>query len=656
VIIRGLPQSLSRQALSTLALVLALGVLVFGLSRSPGFFVGDSSDYYALYLAWKDTFRPFMTEASWAEYARRQPVEGWHMAVPLEMARHATGGLIVGDTGDFNHFWFYSLVAATIGRVLELVGFRVQIQTAFVVAHWLLLAMACVLARKHFGWKGLAAALLLTLLSPILWFIDKVHTEFFTYALALSAVIVFLRGRYLAAALFLAIASTQNISFGAVALAPLLVDLMSRRSVKYSFAEIRLLAAIAVFLALHPAYYLLRHGAIEPQMLRGGAKFGSQLANAPVWFFDLDIGLFSNWPLGAGLLLLAAWVRLRAGAWVPERKRWLLLVAAYVGLSLLAQSSTTNLNSGGTRSIARYATWYIPLFFPAVLMILEWMRSGSRTFRASVCAVFAAGGAYNANEYRPAQDENSRAPTLLSDWVQTHWPNLYDPPAEIFSERFGGLGESHDLNRALAVVGPDCRKALVFFQAGRSDVLGGSGCGFDGQRLNADIAQLVASSGLRSGAGYVLLDARSLEAARFPCPQKIELGRGGNLPPGAADGFGLPEKGGRWSEGNHASITCWVDLAGSPAPSRVEVTTSAFVHKGHTQRLRVSLNDAPAREFSYQNEWESRKIDLAMPPLASGRLRFDFETPDATSPRRLASSPDPRRLGIWIGTIEFKRP
>jgi hypothetical protein len=636
------------------ALPLVAGALVFAISRSPGFFVGDSADYYSLYLAWKDTLRPFMTEASWAEYARRQPVESWTMAVPLELARHATGGLIVDDTGDFNHFWFYSMAAAAIGWTLERVFGEVSIHSSFVALHWLLLTMTSALAWKHFGWRGLASVALLTFLSPIVWFVDKVHTEFFTFTLVLSAVIVFLRGRYLAASFFLALASTQNISFAAVAMAPLAIDALSRRPFRFSLREHLVLAATAIVLALHPVYYLARHGVIEPQILRGGAKLGAQLSDSLVWFFDLDIGLFSNWPIGVGLLLLALWLRFGSGSFVAERRHWLWFVAAYLGLSLFAQSSTTNVNSGGTRSIARYATWYLPLFFPLVLMTLERMGSGGRVFRTVAGALLVAGGIFNLIEYRPSLDENSRSPTPVSNWVQEHLPGLYDPPAEIFSERYGGVGESGDLNRALAVIGPDCRKVLIFAGGGRTEVLGGAGCALVTERLRLALSQRLASLGPTQRVLYATLGDEEVNAARFGCPRVVQFGRGGNLPPSGSRGLGLPEARGRWTEGNNATFTCWVEPTFNGYPRRLSIATSAFVTSVHAQRLRLSVNEAPTMEIVYDKAWEAKKIDVDLPKAFPGRLRLRFEMPDAASPRELAMSPDPRRLGIFIESIEFK--
>lgn len=175
--------------------------------------VGDGSEYYAMYFAWKDTFRPFMTEPSWSEVGRLADSESIRYFVPLEFLKNAFPALKLGSTADFNHFWFYSFLAALISNFFSLLGIKLSPHISFLILHLIMFLFPCILARRYFGCPGLLAVLLLTFFSPILWFIDKVHTEFFTYCLSLSAVIFSLRQKYITAAFFLSIASTQNISF-----------------------------------------------------------------------------------------------------------------------------------------------------------------------------------------------------------------------------------------------------------------------------------------------------------------------------------------------------------------------------------------------------------------------------------------------------------
>jgi hypothetical protein len=641
-------------AVKVVAVVMGTLALVAVLSAAPGYFVGDSADYYSLYIAWKSTLRPFMTDAAWVEYARRAGLENWFMVVPVESARHVTEGLRLGGTADFNHFWFYSLMAAILGRALELVHAQVQVHSAFLILHGVLLSAAFVLALRHHGRMGLAAAVLLTLLSPILWFVDKVHTEFMTYAAVLSATILFVRARYLAAACFLALASTQNISFAGVALVAVLVDLLIRRRRGYTLGELGLVLTMTALVLVHPVYYFFRHGTIEPQLLMGGAKPGNFLLEGWIWFLDPDLGLFANWPLAVGLALLAAWAKSKGGACASDRRSWIFFVVAYAAFGVFAASSTINLNSGGTRSIGRYATWYIPLFFPVMLMILRraWTLRG--VFAGFTVAILGLGAVYNTMEYAPARDEASRVPTPLSRMLQQRWPSLYDPPPQVFAARFSDLYERWSDTRALAVVGPDCHKVLVRYEPGATGILGARGCGIENDLLAPAIRKRVASSGRRSGSDYIRLDDDEMETARYPCPSKVEFGAQGKIPPGAFTGFNAAEPEGRWSDGHEASFTCWMAPGASNKPWRVIIATSAFVLKGHRQRVRVSINGQAAREHVYDREWEKKLIEVEFRGDPSGRFQLNLEMPDAVSPRSLRAGPDPRVLGVWIQSIEFK--
>jgi hypothetical protein len=433
------------------------------------------------------------------------------------------------------------------------------------------------------------------------------------------------------------------------------MDAMSQRDRRYRPPEVAMLIAIGLLVLAHPAYYFFRHGVITPQLLAGGARIGLNLASAPVWFFDLDVGLFSNWPLGAGLLVLAVWAKCKGFSCAPQSRHWVLFVIVYVAISLFAQASTDNLNSGASPSIARYATWYLALFFPAVLMILQWLQHETVPGKALALLLTLTGADYNVLHYYPDQREGTGSPSPLSGWVQTHWPSLYNPPAEIFAERNGGVGENPTLSQALAVIGPDCRKMLIIHFEGRKTVLGGIGCGFDYARLEKIVRQRIQDSGIPVGFTYDRLTDKEAELAKFRCPSRIEFGQGGNLPLSAATGFSGPEQGGRWSDGARASFICWLAPLEADHFASFQIETGGFVINKRRQRMLVSTNDGVATEISYDSDWEKKTIRLNVPPMPSGELRLGFEFPDAISPRKLVASNDPRQLAVWFQSIEFAR-
>ncbi len=497
--------------------------------------------------------------------------------------------------------------------------------------------------------------LFLTLLSPVLWYVDKVHTEFFTFTLTLCAVILFVSEKYIPAALFLALVTTQNISFGAIAAIPIIVNAICRKDWHYRPTEVAMLVAVCLLVLVHPAYYFFRHGVITPQLLAGGAQIGANLAIAPIWFFDPDVGLFSNWPLGVGLLLLAILAKRKGVPCAERRGYWFAFVVVYLAISLVAQSSTDNLNSGASSSIARYATWYLALFFPVILMTLNWLTRAGAAYRFLGLLIALAGATYNTLHYYPSEREGWSTPSPISGWIQTHWPSLYNPPAEIFAERNSGIGESPALGQALAVVGPDCRKMLMFNIEGRTSIFGGFNCGLDYALLSEVVRKRIRDTDVRPGLVYDRLTDTEAEFARFRCPSKIDFGKGGNLTFSIATGFYGPEAGGRWSDRPRARLICWL---GDPGPNRftsLVMTTSGFVINKRRQRMLASINKMAATEISYDVDWGKKTVTMNIPPSVAGELELEFEFPDAISPRALMGANDPRELGVWFESIEFKR-
>lgn len=455
---------------------LAFASAVVRLLATPAARIGDGSEYYALFFAWRDAGRPWMTDATWRAYDALRLTGHVAGLVPAAPLREAFGTLDVHGGTDVHHFWFYSGLAATVGRALHVDSAH----TSFLVLAALLLAVLFAAAWRSFGARGLVAAAALLCLSPAVWFVDKVHTEHFTFCATTCAVIFFMRRRYSASCLALAVASTQNPSFAIVAVVVAAIAATSARRGQWKKHDVALYALATLVAALHPAYYLLRYGSISPQLYTGGARLFASARFAWVWFFDLDIGLFPAWPLGVVLGALA----LASFRW---RARWIVFVVAWVGASLAAQSSTLNLNSGGTFGMARYGIWYLALFFPVVLALVERARRRPRV----VVALAGLAAIHAFVFFRPSLDEGGYSrPTPISYAVQRWAPWAYDPPIEIFAERYSGVGESYaELAGAVAIAGPDCHKVLVL-RGGTGRVLG---------RCNLAVADLVAAHAIPVG-------------------------------------------------------------------------------------------------------------------------------------------------------------
>ena len=107
---------------------------------------------------------------------------------PLESAFPAS--YLTGSDGrvDLNHFWFYSMLAAPEVWMLEAVGLNPCY--AFTLLNIGLLLIALWVASSRLSWP----ALMLPFLSPIIWWLDKAHTEIFTFSMLTIAMTLIVNG------------------------------------------------------------------------------------------------------------------------------------------------------------------------------------------------------------------------------------------------------------------------------------------------------------------------------------------------------------------------------------------------------------------------------------------------------------------------------
>lgn len=470
----------------SVALVLLVIAVAIHLSL-PTVRVGDGMEYYGLFYAWTETARPWMTDASFAWYQRLHEAGSVIGTLDRSYLENAFPALKLRDTSDFNHFWFYSLLAAIVQAPLESVGFQIGPHASFLLLHGVLFISLLIVASVCNGRHGFWAVLVLTLGSPIIWYFNKVHTEFLTYCVTLAGVALAMRNQLLIGALFMAIAATQNPGLSFVPVSMVALRVLGDWKRAYSRWEVAAAVMTVLLLALHPAYYFLRYEVVTPQLLAGGAAPGAGLSIAYIWLLDPDVGLFPNWPFGLLLIVwgAACW---RSSAAVDERSRpvknsgfWLIF-AIFFAASMYSHASTENLNSGATPGLARYALWYIPLAYPAVLAVITACSDAAMRRRLLATAIIVTGVVATAYAYLSVRWESYTRPSIVSRIVQTHAPWLYTPPPEIFGERYSGVGEP--MSAVSAVVGPDCKKTLLLPpQAGEGKISVSARCGFEGEQI-----------------------------------------------------------------------------------------------------------------------------------------------------------------------------
>lgn len=434
-----------------------------------GIRVGDGSEYYAYYFAWYTGNSPWMTNSAFEAYGAFVNSQQVLSLAPSEPMKEVWPQLIpFSGQWDFNHFSAYSLIPAVMGKILGIAGIAANPHMMFLIFHGILIALMLQIVYRNQGTIGLASIILIGLSSPIIWFVNHVHTELFTFTVTTAAISYALKNRWLNSAILFSIASLQNVSFLAIAvfsIAIYIVKLISQKQKLSGRDTVSILVAAAIG-AIHPTYYLFRYGAITSTSVGGGQVPFLHIWDAYIWLFDPDVGLLPNWPAGSVavlilLVLIGLTKKLRQKIKTNSTLVW--FYSFYVALNLIAQSSTTNLNSGATPGVARYGLWFLCLFLPLFITLISYLKdnfknSSSKLGLLSLSVLTVSNLMVNS----PIRYESYTSPTVLSYLIQKHVPWAYSPPPEIFVERYSSYGEGAATSDANSTLGPDCHKVVFF--------------------------------------------------------------------------------------------------------------------------------------------------------------------------------------------------
>ena len=339
---------------------------------------------------------------------------------------------------DFPHFWFYPLLAAPfVGLALSIGAHPV---VGFTALNVLLLLSAAFVMHPRVP----PPVSLLLAAGPILWWVDKAHTEVFTFALVAVAVVL-LRSAPWWSIVALGAAATQNPpAAGAMLIAAgyagLTVGWRERR-VWLGFV------AGAALAAMHPLYYHARLG-VWTGLHEGIDRHWPSIREVTTVMWDPNIGILVHDPFFTLAIVIAA-----AGLVHRRRVRMpglehatVVLIAA---LFLFSFTQTGNFNAGGTPGPSRYGLWLLPLAIPLLAMTPQttvWMRVVAVASVVWCTALFS-----------PRVRESYERPTRLAAVVWRVWPNLDNPLTEIFAERISGLDAVPQLPQATR----GCEKVLL---------------------------------------------------------------------------------------------------------------------------------------------------------------------------------------------------
>ena len=289
---------------------------------------------------------------------------------------------------------------------------------------------------------------LLILGGPILWWIDKAHTEVYTVAwLVVAVALLKTRAGIALTALGLVVLQTSAL---AVALVSSWIWLLRRDRLRESGARAGLLVAL-LFLAIGPVYYSwhIRHP--SPQSWTVLPHWPS-LGELSAVLVDPNLGLAFAWPSLLLAVVLAAIAFANAKTPQSDKDTLVLLVGTAV-VMLFIVTQPPNLNHGGTRSMSRYALWLVPLAIP---LLAQFDRS-ARWARGALLALAAGSLLVALGEYHPRMGQRYLTPTAIAGWIWCHWPAATNPLPEVFAERtahFEGAG-------VVPTATARCEKALL---------------------------------------------------------------------------------------------------------------------------------------------------------------------------------------------------
>ena len=351
------------------------------------------------------------------------------------------------------HSWAYSLLAAPAVRVAHAVGAHPG--WGFTATNLGLLSVAALLAARVLtpGW------FLILFGGPVVWWIDKAHPEVFLFSL-LSIAIVSAVSRPGLAIVALAATAAQNPAFVPLFVVGLAIIVFARalrggvKALPLGATVAGIVIAAAPF--LHSFWQLGTWTPLSTTTIRGAP--GVERLSAVL--VDPNIGVLPGAPaLALGLFVTLALAgrrgARRAGAGQRESS-WpsACLAVACATWLVVASALPANLNHGATPGMSRYGLWLMPAVIPLASLVL---RTVSPVPPALLAVVGILGCVWSGVMFRPSLPESYRYPSVLADWLWTHYPSSINPIPEIFAER-----TSHQEPAVVPAATTGCEKVLTY--------------------------------------------------------------------------------------------------------------------------------------------------------------------------------------------------
>lgn len=385
---------------------------------TPTQVTGDGQEYLQTAQAWFDHAAPDLRAAETPRVNRMILPHSYRVVDPRL-------GFFQARNGRWYcwHFWFYPLLGVPAKAILhalradEYHAFKWTNLVLFLAAGYVTLCFSGLSPPKRWMLVGLCAV------GPVLWYVNWVHTEAFTWSCVLVAVALVTRGCYWGAALSAAVGSMQN---PPVAFFALYIILLSLRERNRHTTLATVIAATPC--AIPPLFYLWHFGCANLIMQKGfsGLRYVSW---SRLWsfFFDLNQGMLPYVPV---LLILAA----LAWAAAIRRRQWGVAGIGPLLILMILGAAMTHDWISAMCGISRYAVWMLPLF--AWLVVEGLPDTRELRYAVALAVVLQATVVLKCSNARD---------TLTLKWparvVWNYAPAYYNPEYMIFMQRVtGGFG------------------------------------------------------------------------------------------------------------------------------------------------------------------------------------------------------------------------
>lgn len=370
------------------------------------------------------------------------------------------GYYIAGTNGNRYpvHFVAYSFVLVPVRLLLR--QFNISEFHLFSLANTLLFfgAITFILLRLVHVPSRQTVLILLTLTSPLIFFLWWPGPDIFSLSLLLVALFWFYEGGIFPAAALTAIASWHSQPLIVVTAGMLLYGTLKKHRT-HRTSLLRSTAAILALAGLPYLYNLAIFRTLTPwTLLTDGwtALNGFGLRNVSIQkfieqFFDLNIGVFWYAPLlvVGGVTCIAARIR------HDKKIQWLTLI----GVATLLAYQTNPAWHYGTSGFgpSRHAIVMIPFLIAAIV----WQTKPNVLWTDFMVLVFVSQGALlSLNNYIFPVFSNTLVYAPIARFVLDRWPGLYTPTPEIFSDRTNHTDLDHPTSAIYKKNGV-CKKAYV---------------------------------------------------------------------------------------------------------------------------------------------------------------------------------------------------